>query len=323
MVALSLGIFFGLVGIKNATGEPRLWFGFDPLLDGLEILAVASGLFGGPELLRLVVGEGHPVLAMDGRKGWIAQSWRDVRSRPKIVLKSSLVGWLVGVMPGVGGSVSSFLAYAWSGAARPGPRDVSLRLDGVIAAEASNNAKEGGDLVPTLTLGMPGGAGMSVLIGAFMMYGIAPGPQLIATYPELVIGLAFGLLVSNVLGGGLVAFGASAFVWLLRVPSTVLAPIAITLTAAGVLGVRGELFDLWTAAFFCALGVAMIAFGYSRPAFIMGFVLAPVIETYGSISYQAYGWAFLLRPGVLLAIAVAIVMLVTAGRRLSGARSAQ
>lgn len=302
LFAASFGVFAGLVGTQQSTGEPRLWFGFDMLLDGFSLMAVATGLFAGPELLRLVVTKVDGTSIQNiGRKP-VSAGLKDTLLRPKILMKASLVGWLVGILPGVGGSVSGFLSYAWSGLKLTGPRDDESRRSGVIAAEAGNNAKEGGDLVPTLALGLPGGAGMAVLLGAFMIYGIAPGPGFAASNPDIITGIAMALLLSNIIGGVIVAFGSPALVWLLNVPRAILAPIAVAMACAAVASMRGELFDLWTAALFCLIGVAMIRQGYSRSALLLGFVLAPIIETYGSISINAYGWDFLQRPGVAFAL---------------------
>lgn len=302
LMAASFGVFIGLIGTQQSTGEPRMWFGFDMLLDGFSLMAVATGLFAGPELLRLVVSKIDGTSLKNIGEKPVSAGLTDTLKRPKILIKASLVGWLVGILPGVGGSVSGFLSYAWSGIKLTGERDDDSRRDGVIAAEAGNNAKEGGDLIPTLALGLPGGAGMAVLLGAFMVYGIAPGPGFATHHPDIITGIAIALLVSNILGGLLVAFGSPALIWLLNIPRTVLAPLAVAMACAAVASMRGELFDLWTAALFCLIGVTMINLDYSRPALLLGFVLAPIIETYGSISYNAYGWAFLQRPGVVVAI---------------------
>ncbi len=313
--AVAMGIFAGLIGTRETTGEPRLWFGIEGLYDGLALMAVATGLFAGPEMIRLIGARtGTPVLAEE-KPGWRSAGFSDVLSRPVLLLKASVVGWLVGLMPGVGGSVSGFLSYAWAGVQTAEPRDAASRRSGVIAAEAGNNAKEGGDLIPTLTLGLPGGAGMAILLGAFASFGLSPSPTFAVDYPEVISAIAMTLLVANILGGLLVVFGSAAFLALLRIPTNLFAPIVAVLGLAAIATLRNEVMDIWTTAFFAAIGVAMIAKGYSRPAFLIGFILAPVIETYGAISFAAYGWSFLLRPFVLGAFVLCLILAFAGFRR--------
>ena len=321
LIAVGLGLMCSFVGMQNATGEPRLWFGFPPLLDGFGLLPVATGLFAGPELIRLAAERGRVAFGT-GRIGRDAMrmGWQDVRLRWRIVLRSGAIGWLVGVLPGIGGSVASFLSYAASGAGRPpGQRDTESRLDGIVAAEASNNAKEGGDIIPTLVLGVPGGAGMAVLYGALLMLGITPGPTLLGRHPEIAVGVALTLLLSNVIGSALVVVAAPLLVRLMATPPRILAPLVTVVTLIGVLGLHGQVADLRTCLAFAALGVVMLNAGYSRPGFILGFVLGPAVEVYGNISYAAYGWPFLRRPVVVILLLAALALIGReVGRRLRG-----
>ena len=309
LASIGLGLFLGLIGTQQSTGIPRLWFSYEPLIDGLQLMAVATGLFAGPELVRLIVGDSDATIHAANETKPLRNGIIDTFQRIPIVIKASLVGWLVGLLPGVGGSVSGFLSYVWAGAARPGERTIALRRDGVVAAEAGNNAKEGGDLIPTLAIGVPGGAGMAVLLGVFATFGLMPGPTFANQHPDIVAGLAAALLISNVLGGVMVMLGSRLLVRMLMLPRYALAAAGTVLACLGVVAIRGEIFDLWIAVIFCAAGLAMIRYGFSRPALLLGFVLAPIIETYGAIAYKSYGLAFLLRPGVVIIALIAALII--------------
>ncbi|MEX0591277.1 MAG: tripartite tricarboxylate transporter permease, partial [Xanthobacteraceae bacterium] len=205
LIPAALGIFLGSVGYQDASGVPRLWFEQTPLLDGIGLIPLIVGLFAGPELVRLAkLRPGEAVMSHDRHFEQIGQGVRDVLARPALVLKSASVGSVVGLVPGIGGEVAAFLAHAWFGRPKRHRSEIDDRITGVVAAETSNNAKEGGALVPTLTLGIPGSAGMAIMIGALVLLGFQPGPALMAEQTGLVILLAFVLAISNIVGSVLV-----------------------------------------------------------------------------------------------------------------------
>lgn len=297
----AFGMFLGFVGYQPATGAPRFWFEQTPLLDGIGLIPLVMGLFAGPELVRLAGltrGENAVPTGRDLRQ--IGQGVRDTIARPWLVLRAGGLGSVIGLLPGVGGEAAAFLAYSWLGRPKRHISEIDDCTTGLIAAETSNNAKEGGALVPTLMLGVPGSAGMAVLIGALVLYGLQPGPTLISEQPGLVLLLAFVLAISNLLGCLFVLFLAPVFLTLIRTPTAFLLPVVVTLAIIGVVAYRSSPFDLVIAAGALFLGIAMVRYGYSRPSLLLGFILAPFLETYGAIALSAYGPAFLLRPGVIL-----------------------
>ncbi len=308
LAAAFLGLFLSTVGYQRITGVPRFWFGHEYLLDGIRLIPLVLGLFAVPEILRLAcMHEGHGRAGsarIDGRA--LLAGVRDVLVRPLLFLRSALIGVLVGIVPGVGGETAPFLAHA---AARV-PRRPEGAIEGVIAPESSNNAKEGGSLVPTLALGIPGSASMAILIGGFLVLGLEPGPTFLKDHLDIAAGIGLLLAFTNVAAVLLLVPLLPLVARFSRLPGPLLAPLLMTLAVTGAYLVDGEFVDVWWMFAFGALGSAMVRFEYSRPLLVLGFVLGPIIETYGFIAWQAYGVDALLRPVSLLLLVLLVVGLV-------------
>ena len=301
LIAAGLGALLAQVGYQGITGVPRFWLGVDKLLDGFPLVPLILGLFAVPELLALV-GRAASAEAASPRNSEdsVAAGLGSLLRHRWLALRSSLIGLLVGIVPGIGGETAPFVAYA---AARQRPASERPfghgAIEGVIAPESSNNAKEGGALVPTLALGIPGSTGMAVLMGGFLILGLQPGPGFLANHMDLAVSLALVLALANLLAGGLL---------LLLVPR--LAPLLTAVVALGAFTVANDPLDGLLVLVFGALGWVMRRFHYSRPALVLGFVLAPTIETSLHISLQAHGPSFLLRPGCMAIIGTIGLVLV-------------
>jgi TctA family transporter len=207
---------------------------------------------------------------------------------------------LVGIVPGVGGETAPFMAYA--AAKRRATGGVALgqgAIEGIVAPESSNNAKEGGALLTTLALGLPGSAGMAVLLGGFLLLGLEPGPDFLDQHMDLAIGLAVTLAVANLMAVVLMIVCAPLMLRVLSVPAHFLSPAIMVFVVVGAYAVAGDPLDVVAVFAFGLLGWFMKAYGYSRPALLLGFILEPLIETYLHISLRSYGLSFLLQPGVL------------------------
>ena len=302
LIAGALGMFLATFGYQQITAVPRFWFGSDYLLDGFRLVPLILGLFSIPEILELLRGErvaaagpGNAVSAKDIADGFAVtvKKWR-------LLLQSSTIGVLVGIAPGIGGETAGFLAYALAKrTSRSGSTFGRGAIEGVIAPESSNNSKEGGALVPTLAFGVPGSAGMAVLLGGFLVLGLEPGPYFLDRHLDVAMAMALALAIANLAGVLILlpAIGLIAKVTLIRGP--LLAPILLVFVLAGAYATSHHLMDVASMIAFGALGYAMKRLGYSRPALLLGFVLAPIIERYAHISLQAYGPGFMLRPIVL------------------------
>jgi TctA family transporter len=177
----------------------------------------------------------------------------------------------------------------------------------VIAPESASNAKEGGALVPTLALGIPGGAAMALLLGAFLIFGLQPGPEFLAKHMDLALGLAMILAVANV-GSSIMMFALSkSLIYVTRVPGAILAPCLLALVVIGAYAAENNVYDVLFVFIFGALGVAMERYGYNRPALLLGFVLGETIERNFEVSVKAYGALFFMRP---ISIAIIVLMLI-------------
>jgi len=310
LIAGGLGIFMSIFGYSPTDGIPRFWMGFDYLLDGFRLVPLAMGLFAVPEILSLMTsGKSiaptggvtlEPISLRQVVKGGLA-----VFAHFGVFLRSSAIGSLIGIMPGVGGATAPFVAYAAARQTSSNPETFGNgRIEGVIAPESSSNAKEGGALVPTLALGIPGSASMALLLGAFIILGLQPGPEFLVKHLDLAFAMAMILAFGNV-GSSLLMFLVSkSLIYVTRVPGRVLAPILLVLVTIGTYAAENNPIDVVFVFIFGVLGVTMDRLDYNRPALLLGFVLGETIERYFQVSLNAYGPLFFLRPisiGIIVA----------------------
>ena len=310
LAAGALGLFLGTFGYQGVTGVPRFWMEIDYLLDGFRLIPLALGLFAIPEIVGLMSGRriARRSDASSMNTGQVLLGVRAVLRRPLLLLRSSGLGVLIGLVPGVGSETAPFVTY---GAARQASRQRWRfgrgSIEGVIGPEAANNAKDGGALVPTLAFGIPGSAAMVLLIGGFLLLGLQPGPSLLHEHLDIAYGLAFVLVGANVIGAVLLLFMARWLAWITFVPGHLLAPILLTLVVLAAYSTDNNAGDVVFTFIFGAAGLAMKSYGYSRPALLLGFLLAPLLETYLYITLNTYGAAFVTRP-VSAVLAILIVV---------------
>lgn len=310
LIAGGLGVFLALIGYDRLVGVPRFWLGMDYFLDGIRLVPLVLGLFAIPEIVELALGrksfdENH---RPTDRFAQIGRGIVAVVRRPYLLIKSSLIGVFIGIIPGVGGDTAPFVAYASAKQTSSDPSAFGKGcIEGVIAPESSNNAKEGGALVTTLALGIPGSAGMSLLLGGFLLLGLEPGPDFLVNHMDIAVGLSLVLAFANLIAVVIMIAASPLLLKIADVRPQVLAPILTVLVVLGAYAYQNEPLDVVATFVIGLLGCAMKSLGYSRPALVLGFVMAPLIETYLHISLQRYGVSFLLRPGCLLLLALIIM----------------
>ena len=307
LAAAGLGMTLGSIGAAPATGEFRITFGVDYLYDGIPLVVVGIGLFAIPEIIGLL--RAGSAIATGGR---LAGSWadglRDLARHWALCLRCSALGTIVGAIPGLGGTVVDWLAYGHVvQVAKDKSRFGKGDIRGVLAPESANNAKEGGGLMPTLLFGIPGSGAMAVFLGGMVLLGIEAGPAMVTNDLDLTYTIVWSLALANVLGAGLCIVLARPIARLTTVPFGYLAPFMIVAISFAAFQATRSLMDLVALLGIGALGVVLKRFDWSRPAFLIGFVLAPQAESYLNLATQFYGWQMLLRPGVLIILAITVV----------------
>ena len=246
---------------------------------------------------------------------------RDVFRHWFLCLRCAGIGTLIGAIPGLGGTVVDWIAYGHVvQTAKDKSRFGKGDIRGVLAPESANNAKEGGGLVPTLLFGIPGSGAMAVFLGGMVLLGIEAGPAMVSTDLDLTYTIIWSLALANVLGAGSCMLLARPIARLTTIPFNLLAPFMIVVVSFAAFQATRQFMDLVALLAVGVLGVLLRRFGWSRPAFLIGFVLAPQAEGYLNLAVQFYGWDMFARPGVLIILAVTLVSVVL-GARGHGARA--
>jgi TctA family transporter len=299
LAAAAVGLILSMVGEDYQSGTMRWTFGTLYMWDGIPLVPLALGLFALPEIADLAVRRtsiaGGNAASMSGR----SQGFRDVLRNPVVFLRSSSIGAVLGAMPGLGSAVIDWIAYGATANGRAkNPRFGEGDVRGVIASEAANNAKEGGALVPTIAFGVPGSASMAILLGAFLVHGITPGPDMLTTDLDITYTLIISVAVANILGAGLCFLFAPSLARIALIPIGILAPVVLGITFVGAFQGAQNWGDLVVLLGAGVLGYIMRLFSWPRPPLLLGFVLGVLIERYLATSLQVYGWEFLLRPAV-------------------------
>ena len=320
LAACGLGLIVGSIGDAPATGEFRMTFGVDYLYDGLPLVIVGIGLFAFPEITELLrrnrAISSSRLLAAD----WL-EGIRDVFRHWFLCLRCAGLGTLIGAIPGLGGTVVDWIAYGHVvQTAKDKSRFGKGDIRGVLAPESANNAKEGGGLVPTLLFGIPGSGAMAVFLGGMVLLGIEAGPAMVSSDLDLTYTIIWSLALANVLGAGSCMLLARPIARLTTIPFNLLAPFMIVVVSFAAYQATRQFMDLVALLAMGVLGVLLRRFGWSRPAFLIGFVLAPQAEGYLNLAVQFYGWGMLARPGVLVILGITVVS-VWLGARGQGSRA--
>lgn len=310
----TLGLLFAMHGVHATTAATRWTYGFGFMLDGFQLVPALIGLFAVAEMMALVT-RGRVGAGLAGSTGGADEpeagrvaGARSVLRHRWLTLRSSIVGVVVGAIPGVGGTAANYLSYFQAvRTSRDADRFGTGDVRGVIASEASNDAKEGGAYVPTLGFGVPGSASMAVLFGAFQLHGLSPGPLLLQDHLEVVVVIVLAALISNVVAS-LLGFGlAHRLSGLTRVDVYTLAPLVIALSFVATYAIHNDPTNLVVTAVFALIGFACIQLDVSRVPMILGLVLGPIVEAEFFRSLQLSNGDYGIFLGSELAIGLALV----------------
>ena len=315
----AFGLVLSTIGLDPIESVPR--FTLDPVIgedaalflwDGLSLVSVTVGLFAIPEIIDLSVQGTSIARHSTGKLGGVMQGIIDTFRYWKLVLSCSAIGSYIGLIPGLGGGPAQWVAYAHAVQSSPGDKDRFGKgaIEGVLGPGAANNSKEGGSLVPTIAFGVPGSVSMAILLGAFIIQGIVPGPDLLD--PEKHLNLTFSfvwiIVVSNVITVAVCLLFLNQLARITFVKGTYLIPFLLMLIYLGGFAVNNAFGDIVMVLVFGLVGWLMVKFDWQRPPLLLGLVLGGIAENNLFIATKVYGAGFLLRPGVLV-----IMLLILAG----------
>lgn len=284
--AMAKGLLSGLAGLTIATvgtdpvtGDLRFTFDSFELSAGISLIPAIVGLFALAEMFVRAAERWTPTATESFRVGFRLPPLRDWKPRLGMLLRGSLIGSFVGALPGTGAATAAFIAY--SEARRTSKNRDNFgkgEPDGLVACESANNAVTGSALVPTLALGVPGDPVTAVMLGALIIQGVTPGPQLFTQEIELVYAIFLVLVLCNLVMFATGALGAQLFTRILRIPEPLLIGLVLVIAMIGAYGVRGNMLDIWVALAGGVLGAAMRFSGFPIAPMVIGMVLSPVIE---------------------------------------------
>lgn len=280
MVSVLIGLLLGTIGLDTFTGVPRFCTGIPVLYDGFDLVSVLIGMFAITEVINMVLSDMSTFHRPDNKAMKVSLSLSEIIHIMPTVFKSSVIGTVCGIIPGLGGGVAAMMSYSEARRCSKNPEMFGKGEPlGIAASESANNAVVGGALIPFLTLGIPGSSTIAIISGALMMKGIQPGITLMNDHPELVYSIFVALFLSLIAMYAIGRFTNSLWARVLVLPNSVLAPIVLLLAILGAYASRGNVFDVWVA---LAIGVAwwfLSKVGFSRAAFVLAYILATLFES--------------------------------------------
>jgi len=307
-IAAIFGLLINTIGIDPISGVSRFTFGSVQLYDGFSLIPALIGLFALSEVFKQIDERNfasEKVLLQKTKWPTIGDYWKLKFG----IIRSSLVGTLIGIFPGAGATIASFISYDIAKRSSKEPELFGKgSLEGVAAAEAANSSSVGGALVPLLTLGIPGSASTAVLIGALMIHDLTPGPQLFNNNPEIIYGLFASLLVANLVLLGLGLLGSRLWVKVTDVPKKILYPMIFAVSIIGSFSVRNSFFDIAACLGFGVFGWILRKHNYPVAPIILGIVLGNIAETNFRRAVMMGGYnIFLVRPLSIILLALALL----------------
>jgi len=326
VVAAGLGLMVGTIGEAAAGGSLRMaTYDIPYLIDGLSLVIVGLGIFAIPEIVALLRQDRAISRSGGLGRGW-AHGVRDWWHNIWLSIRCSSIGVLVGVIPGLGGSVVDWIAYGFTVQSSKEKSNFGKGdIRGVIGPESSNNAKEGGGLVPTLIFGIPGSGSMAVFLGGLALLGYDPGPHMVRHNLDITYTIVWSLAFANVIGAGLCIGLSNQIAKLTTIRFTLVAPFLFMVIAFAAFQSRMSLGDLVALMAVGVLGIFLRRFEFSRPAFLIGFVLSAQAESFSNMANQIAGARFrqsfeqgleyIASPIVLIILALTIVSIIVGIRQ--------
>jgi TctA family transporter len=330
MLTAAFGLAIAMIGFSPVGGVSRANFGIEYLWDGFHLAPIVVGLFAIPEAIDLVVGD-RPI-ARERIDVMIKEASRDIYqgmltafNHKWLLVRSSLIGTFVGIMPGMGGSAAHWIAYVQARHTEKGGTETFGKGDvrGIISSDAAVNAVDGAELIPTVVFGIPSGGGMAVLLAILILSGVQPGPAMLTTHLDLTLSLVYTVVIANVVTIPIMVFAGPYILRVAIIPPNILAPIVIGFVTLAAYQATSSMGDLLSVLAFGTLGVFMKRYGWPRPPILMAVVLSATVEKYLWISMNTYGLQMLVRPQVLSIMALMAVVIIASMRLQAKARRAE
>jgi len=305
LIMATLGVLISMVGLDPSTGSPRYTFDILYLWAGVGIIPVVIGLFGGAEVIQIMLDKNSRSRASAHSKiGGVGTGIRDTLRHWSLVLRASAIGSAIGIVPGMGGSVAQFIAYGHAKQTSKHPESFGRgAVEGVIAAGATNNAKDSGSLIPTIAFGIPGSASTAVLLGAFLILGLEPGPQMLTTNLEVTLSMVWITVFATFASVALAFVLLKPLTSLTLVSGRLLVPFLILLLAIGAFSASNSFDDVLVMLLFVVVGIACIKWDWPRVPLLLGLVLGGIMERYLFLSNSIFGSAWMSRPSFLAIVA--------------------
>ncbi len=325
------GMMLATIGMDRATGIARYSGDYLFLWDGLSLVTAVLALFAVPEMIALgVKGGSISAVSLKAAKYSYRELFDGVMEVPRhwwLALRTSVIGAVIGIIPGLGGSAAAWICYGHAVQSSKTPERFGKgAVEGVIAPETASNAKEGGSLLPTLFFGIPGSSGMAVLLGAFLILGIQPGPTIITDHLDLVWMLIWALVVGNIMAVTLLLFVARWVAILTFIRGALLIPFVLILCVLGAYINEARWENLVILVVLSMIGYGLLRFGWPRAPFAIGLVLGGIAEKSLQQALALWGLNFFLRPLSLVLIGLIVLTIgyaVYKGRKTNGQQSAE
>jgi putative tricarboxylic transport membrane protein len=277
--AVAFGLILSIIGVDSISGNIRLTFGVTDLQAGMNLVPVTVGLFAISEMLNLSISSSGSIVDVPMKEISVLKALQNIFARWAVLAKSSVIGTIIGILPGTGGAIGSFIAY---GEAKRSSKNRELfgkgSPEGIIAAESANNAAVGGSFVPLLALGIPGSATSAIIFGALTVHGLIPGPKLFVEHAAVTYTFMVGMLLTVVVMAFIGAFGVRLFSKVLTINIKYIIPAVLAFSIIGAFSVRNSLFDVGIAILFGIIGVFFKRNQIPTAPVILGLILGTMTE---------------------------------------------
>jgi len=314
ILGAAIALAIATIGFDNITATLRFTYDSDYLYDGVPLIPIIVGLFAIPEMINVFL-SAKPIAQMEARFERIdfnrMDAIKEVLRHKFLILRSSLIGLFVGILPGVGGVAGHWLAYSQAYQTEKGAAETFGTGDirGLIAPDSANNAIDGGQLVPTVAFGIPGGSHQAIMLGFFILLGLVPGPNMLEENLDKTVLLGICLAVANVIGTGIALYATPLLARLSFVEPGKLVPVVIAILTLSAFQANYSMGDIVVVAIFSLIGVLMKTYGWPRPPIILAVVLGKQLNKYLWISLNMYGWSMFARPQAVIILIVALATL--------------